>query len=93
MCCEEGTSYLHSCQTLLGVNLSSEFVNLYFPYAGQGLFLLLSFSFFAGGRGILNSNWHVWQNTHARLHISLLMRFLIYCTRPVSVHLAMACVG
>ena len=36
----------HSCQPLLGINLSPEFVNLYF---------------FAGGSGILNSNWHVWQ--------------------------------
>ena len=27
----------HSCQPLLGVNLSPVFVNLYFPYAGQGL--------------------------------------------------------
>ena len=26
-----------SCQPLLGVNLSPEFVNLYFPYAGWGL--------------------------------------------------------
>ena len=25
---------LHSCQPLLGVNLSPEFVNLHFPYAG-----------------------------------------------------------
>ena len=39
MCCEEDTSYLHSCQPLLGVNLSPEFVNLYFPYAGRGLLL------------------------------------------------------
>ena len=28
---------MHICQPLLGVNLSPEFVNLYFPYAGQGL--------------------------------------------------------
>ena len=28
---------LHSCQPLLGVNLSPEFVNLYFPYEGGGL--------------------------------------------------------
>ena len=48
-------SLLHSCQLLLGVNLSLEFVNLYFPYAGLGLL------FSAGGSGILNSNWHVWQ--------------------------------
>ena len=30
-------SYTHRCQPLLGVNLSPEFVNLYFPYAVQGL--------------------------------------------------------
>ena len=29
--------HTHSCQPLLGVNLSPEFVNLYFPYACQGL--------------------------------------------------------
>ena len=29
--------YILGCQPLLGVNLSPEFVNLYFPYAGQGL--------------------------------------------------------
>ena len=40
---------LHSCQPLSGVNLSPVFVNLYFPYAGQGLL------FFAGG-SIVNSN-------------------------------------
>ena len=45
----------HSCQPLLRVNLSPEFVYLYFPYAGQGLLFL------AGVSGILNSNWHVWQ--------------------------------
>ena len=28
---------LHGCQPLLGVNLSPEFVNLYFPYVGWGL--------------------------------------------------------
>ena len=28
---------IHNCQPLLGVNLSPEFVNLYFPYAGRGL--------------------------------------------------------
>ena len=30
----------HSCQPLLGANLSPEFVNLYFPYAGRGLLFL-----------------------------------------------------
>ena len=30
---------MHSCQPLLGVNLIPEFVNLYFLYAGRGLFV------------------------------------------------------
>ena len=29
---------MHSCQPLFGINFGPEFVNLYFPYAGQGLF-------------------------------------------------------
>ena len=45
----------HTCQPLLGVNLSPVFVNLELPYAGQGLL------FFAGGSCILNCNWHVQQ--------------------------------
>ena len=45
----------HSCQHLMGVNLSPKFVNLYFPYAGR------VFCFFAGTSSILNSNRHVWQ--------------------------------
>ena len=45
----------HSCQHLLGVNLSPKFVNLYFPYAGR------VFCFFAGTSSILNSNRHMWQ--------------------------------
>ena len=56
----------HSCQPLFGVNLSPEFVNLYFSYASLGLLLFfLSFfssSFFcAGGSSILNSDQHMWQ--------------------------------
>ena len=47
---------VHCCQPHLGVNLSPEFMNLYFPYAGRGLFF-----FFAGGSDILNSDWHMWQ--------------------------------
>ena len=45
----------HSCQPLLGVNLSPEFVNrgfLGFPGV---------FCFFAGSSSFLNSNWHAWQ--------------------------------
>ena len=35
--CLKNLCMCHSCQPLLGVNLSPEFVNLYFPYAVQGL--------------------------------------------------------
>ena len=71
-------------------------MNLCFPYAGRGLL------FFAGGSGILNSIWHMWQwKEEARLceiHMHdfkshFQQYFLAYCTRPVSVHLAMACVS
>ena len=84
----------HSCQPLLGVNLSPEFVNLYFPYAGRGLFF-----FFAGGSGILNSNRHVWQWKEEAMLCEIRMcnfkshfqqGFLAFCTGPVRVHLAMA---
>ena len=47
---DSGADLLHSCQPLLEVNLSPVFVNLYFPYGGQGLL------FFTGGSSILNSN-------------------------------------
>ena len=36
--CLKNLCMCHSCQPLLRVNLSPEFVNLYFPYAGWGLF-------------------------------------------------------
>ena len=71
----------HRCQQ------SPEFVNLYFPYEG-------CFLFSAGGRGILNSNRHVWQwkeeamlrkickhNFNSRFRWD----FFVYCTSPVSV--------
>ena len=60
------------------------------------------FCFFAGGRGILNSNQHVWQWKEEAMLCEIHMRdfrshfwwdFLAYCTRPISVHLVMACVG
>ena len=60
-----GSVVMHSCQPLLGVNLSPEFVNLYFPHAGQGLLL------FQSNRHVL-----VVQNTHAQLKILFVMRFL-----------------
>ena len=68
------------------VNLSTEFVNLYFPYAGRGLL------FFAGGSGILNSNQHMWQwkeEAMSKIHMCefkshFRQDFLAYCTRPVT---------
>ena len=67
-------------------------------YAGRGPL------FFAGGSGFLNSNQHVWQwKEEAMLceihmhdfksHFQFQQDFLAYCTRPVSVHLVMACVS
>ena len=57
------------------------------------------FCFFAGGSGILNSNWQ-WKEEATLCSICmcdfksyLQQDCLAYCTRPVSVHLAMACVG
>ena len=97
VCEKKPTLKMHSCQPLLGVNLSPEFVNLYFPYAGRGLLL-----FFAGSSSILNSNRHVWQWKEEAMLCESHMHdfkshfrwdFLAYCTRPVSVHLAIACVG
>ena len=72
-------SHQHNCQPLLGVNLRPELVNLYFPYAGWGLLFfcwyLQHFEFQLAcvaveGRG------NAVLNMHARLQISLLMRFL-----------------
>ena len=86
----------HSCQHLMGVNLSPKFVNLYFPYAGR------VFCFFAGTSSILNSNRHVWQWKEEAMLYKIHMHnfkshfqqdFLAYCARPVSVHLATACVS
>ena len=66
-----------------------------FPYAGW------VFCFFAGGSSILNSNRHVWQWNEEAMLCKIHMHnfkshfqqdFLAYCTMPVSVHLAMACV-
>ena len=45
ICTHACTHTHHSCQPLLGVNLSPEFVHQYFPYAGQILFFLF-FLFF-----------------------------------------------
>ena len=70
---------VHSCQPLLGVNLSPEFVNLYFPYAGWGL---LFFRWYQqhfevqSARVAVAGRSNVVLNMHAQLQISLLMRFL-----------------
>ena len=86
----------HSYQPILRVNPSPEFVNLYFPYAGLGLLLFRwwqrRFEFQLARVAVKGKSSDV-QNTHAQLKISLPTRFLAYCTRPVSVHLAMASVG
>ena len=70
---------MHSCQPLLGVNLSPEFVNLYFPYASQGLLLFCwwqqRFEFQLVHVAVEGKSSDV-QNTHAQLKISLLTRFL-----------------
>ena len=70
---------MHSCQPLLGVNLSPEFVNLYFPYVGQGLLLFCwwqqCFEFQLARVAVEGKSSDV-ENTHAQLKISLLTRFL-----------------
>ena len=88
---------LHICQPHLGVNLSPEFVNLYFPYAGWGLlrvFFWWQWHFeFQPERVALEGRSNVMLNMYAWLQISLLMRILSLLPRPVSVHLAMVCAG
>ena len=86
----------HSCQPLLGVNLSPEFVNLYFPYAGQGLlffrwwqwhfeFQLACVAMEGRSNVVLICMHNVKSHTQRD--------FLAFCTMPVSVLLAMECVG
>ena len=69
----------HSCQPLLGVNLSPEFVDLYFPYAGRGLLLFhwwqQRFEFQLACVAVEGKSSDV-RNTHAQLKISLPTRFL-----------------
>ena len=69
----------HSCQPLLGVNLSPEFVNLYFPYAGRGLLFFCWWQRhfeFRPAHVAVEGRRNVVRNTHERLQISLLTRFL-----------------
>ena len=82
------------CQPLLGVNVQSLGTCISLMQAGV-------FHFLAGSRGILNSKRHMWQRKEEAL-CEIHMRnfkphfrqdFLAYCTRPVSVHLVMACVS
>ena len=73
------TPACHGCQPLLGVNLSPVFVNLCFPYAGQGLlfFLLVAAAFWIPTACVaVEERSNVVLNTHARLQISLPTRFL-----------------
>ena len=70
---------LHSCQPLLGINLSPEFVNLYFCYAGWGLLFFRWYQRhfeFQSARVAVEGRSNVVLNMHAQLQISLLMRFL-----------------
>ena len=69
----------HSCQPLLGVNHSPEFVNLYFTYAGWGLLFFRWYQQhfeFQSARVAMEGRSNVVLNMHAQLQISLLMRFL-----------------
>ena len=70
---------MHGCQPLLGVNLSPEFVNLYFPYAGCGILFFHWYQQhfeFQSARVAVEGRRTVVLNMHAQLQISLLMRFL-----------------
>ena len=85
---------VHSCQPLLGVNLSPVLVHLYFPYAGQGLL------FFRWWQRHLEFQRNVWQWKEEAVLCKIHMRdfrshfwWLAYCVRPVRVHLVMAFVG
>ena len=73
------TLRLHSCQPLLGVNLSPVFMNLYFPYAGQGLLFFhwwqRHFEFQLACVAVEGRS-NVVLNKHARLQTSHPQRFL-----------------
>ena len=70
---------LHSCQPLLGINLTPEFVNLYFPYAGWDLLFFCwwqqHFELQVAHVAVEGKS-HVVLNMHAWLQISLPTRFL-----------------
>ena len=70
---------VHSCQALLGVNLSAEFVKLYFPYASWGLLFFRCWQRhfeFQLACVVVEGRSSVVRNTHAWLQISHLKRFL-----------------
>ena len=84
---------MHSCQALLGVNLR--------PWTCICLMQAGVFCFFASGRSILNSIQHMWQWKEEAVLCWICMRnfkshfrldFWAYCTSPVSMHLAVACI-
>ena len=63
----------------MGVNLSPEFVTLYFPYAGWGLLLFPWWQWhseFQPAHVVVEGKSSDVQNTHAQLKISLPTRFL-----------------
>ena len=77
--CTHTHVHMHNCQPLLGVNLSLEFVNLYFPYAGWGLLFFHWYQRhfeFQMAHVAVEGRSNVVLNMHAQLQISLLMRFL-----------------
>ena len=72
-------SWNYSCQPLLGVNLSPEFVNLYFPYAGRGLLFFCWWQWHSELQPAcvaMEGRSNVLLNMHAQLQISHLKRFL-----------------
>ena len=87
-------------EPLLGVNLSPEFVNLYFPYAGWGLlfFSLVPAAFWipigtcgSGRKKQCCAKYiYIYMNN---LKSHFWWDFLAYCTRPASVNLVMAFTG
>ena len=70
---------LRRCQPLLGVNLSPEFVNVYFHYASSGLLFFCWWQQhfeFQPAHVAMEGRSNVVQNTHVGLQISLLTIFL-----------------
>ena len=89
--CLKNLCMCHSCQPVLRVNLSPEFVNLYFPYASWVFcfFHLWQQHFeFQPACVAMEGSSNVVRNTHAQLYefkSHFQWDFLAYCTWPVSV--------